>query len=333
MVGQVTTRNYKNNSATSIVMSQFHRDNQRHKDHTMATIARFGTTTCSIPSEQLGQLREANALLDDLPALRARMAEDGYLLIRGFHDRAEVLDARRAIMQGFAARCKPGTDPMDGIVGGEGGGAFAGVDKPEDQPEFRRVVDGERPLRFFDRFLGDTAMTFTFKWLRLVGPGEATGAHLDTVYMGRGTPNLFTVWTPFGDITYDQGPLAILVGSHRLESFAKVQNTYGQMDVDRDRVDGWFSDQPLELAQRFGGQWATSEFRAGDALIFGMRTMHASLVHTSDRFRLSADARYQRQSDPKDERWIGERPIGHYAWHSEPDKMVPMTTARAQWEV
>src|SRR4051794_1713332 len=47
----------------------------------------------------LGRLREANGLLDDLPALRARMEEDGYLLVRGLHDPEKVRAARRGILE------------------------------------------------------------------------------------------------------------------------------------------------------------------------------------------------------------------------------------------
>ena len=46
----------------------------------------------------------------------------------------------------------------------------------------------------------------------------------------------------------------------------------------------------------------------GDALIFGMYTMHGSLSNTTGRFRLSCDTRYQRADEPVDERWIGENP-------------------------
>jgi hypothetical protein len=40
--------------------------------------------------------------------------------------------------------------------------------------------------------------------------------------------------------------------------------------------------------------------------------IHASLDNrTTDRVRISTDTRYQLASEPIDERWIGENPIGH----------------------
>ena len=49
-------------------------------------------------------LRESNDVLDDVPELRKRMAEDGYLLIRNLHGRERVLEARRGIMKDCRAR-------------------------------------------------------------------------------------------------------------------------------------------------------------------------------------------------------------------------------------
>jgi ectoine hydroxylase-related dioxygenase (phytanoyl-CoA dioxygenase family) len=183
-------------------------------------------------------------------------------------------------------------------------------------------------MGFFDRFLGGESMTYDYRWLRVVGPGSNTGAHYDVVYMGRGTHNLYTCWTPLGDVPYELGPLALLVGSHRFE---RVKETYGNMDVDRDHVTGWFSNDPIELVDTFGGQWRTSEFRAGDVLIFGMFTMHASINNTSNRFRLSSDTRYQLKGEPVDDRWIGRKPKAHYAWTK--GQTVTMEEARAKWGV
>ena len=179
---------------------------------------------------------------------------------------------------------------------------------------------------FFDQFFGTTALTYDYKWV--VPPKGFTGAHYDIVYMGRGTDNVLTCWTPIGDIPIELGPLAILVGSHR---FDIIKETYGQMDVDRDHVTGSFSNDPFELIDKYGGQWQTTDFQVGDVLIFGMFTMHASLDNTTNRFRLTADTRYQPANEPVDERWVGLEPIGHYAWQK--GETVPMHQARQKWNV
>jgi ectoine hydroxylase-related dioxygenase (phytanoyl-CoA dioxygenase family) len=65
------------------------------------------------------------------------------------------------------------------------------------------------------------------------------------------------------------------------------------------------------LRCKYGGRWLSSEFEAGDVLIFGMFTIHASLDNHSPSIRLSSDSRYQLASEPVDERWVGSNPIGH----------------------
>lgn len=298
------------------------------------TTLRFGERDLELGGKYLGRLREANGLLDDPAALRARFAEDGYLLVRGLHDPQQVAAARREILGEFAKgdAFDPSAPLLDAVINPAGQrSAFAGGADVTKGAAYRALVESRRVMGFFDRLFGEASMTFDFKWMRLVGNGEFTGAHLDNVYMGRGSPRLCTMWTPIGDAPFAQGPLAVLVGSHRLESYARVRETYGRMDVDRDRVEGWLSNDPVELVDRFGGQWATTEFRAGDAMIFGMYTMHASLTNVSDRYRLSCDTRYQPKAEPADERWIGEKPIGHYGWHAGPQ--VPMDVKRKEWQI
>ena len=143
--------------------------------------------------------------------------------------------------------------------------------------------------------------------------------------MGRGSQNLYTVWIPFGDIPITQGTLAICRGSHKLDSFARIRDTYGRMDIDRDGISGWFERDPLQIVERFGGQWQGADYQAGDVIIFGMHTMHASTTNLSNRFRLSCDVRYQPAGDPVDERWK-RGGSGHYG-----ELRRDMESARAEW--
>ncbi|HZO91144.1 MAG TPA: phytanoyl-CoA dioxygenase family protein [Chthonomonadaceae bacterium] len=279
----------------------------------------------------LGTLRDANDLRDDIQALHALMEEDGYLLIRSFHDRAKVEAARRALVEDLdaAGQIDRRYPIMDAVVAEGARGTFAsGWKQARRMPAFLNLVESPEIMEFFARFLGGPTATFDYKWLRVIGPGGYTGAHYDVVYMGRGTRNLYTVWTPIGDVTLDMGPLAILVGSHRFE---RIKATYGQMDVDRDNTEGWFSTDPIELVDRYGGQWRTTEFQMGDAILFGMFTMHASLNNVSNRFRITCDTRYQRADEPMDERWVGRDPIMHDA--AKQGEFVPMTEARKRWGV
>jgi ectoine hydroxylase-related dioxygenase (phytanoyl-CoA dioxygenase family) len=169
---------------------------------------------------------------------------------------------------------------------------------------------------------------YDFTWMRAVAPGHGTQPHRDIVFMGRGTHDLYTAWTPLGDIDYQLGGLIVLEGSNRLENVREeylardvdeyCENVEGEQEYARTnqdmhgwRWDGSLSDNPVELREQLGGRWLTAEYKAGDLLTFDTHTIHASLDNRSERIRLSSDSRYQLASEPIDERWIGEAPIGH----------------------
>ncbi|OGG46751.1 MAG: phytanoyl-CoA dioxygenase [Candidatus Handelsmanbacteria bacterium RIFCSPLOWO2_12_FULL_64_10] len=292
---------------------------------------KMGQRELELGGKYLGHLREANDLLHDPAALRARMEEDGYLLIRGAQEVERVRAARRVVLENLDAngQLDRGYPLMEGVAKEGARGQFLGGRKEiTRRPEFLALVESPQIMGFFEHFLGGPALTYDYKWLRAIGPGSNSGAHYDIVYMGRGTQDVYTTWTPLGDVPLEMGPLVALVGSHRFE---RMRETYGKMDVDRDHVTGSFSNDPAEVMDRHGGQWQTSAFKAGDVLIFGMFTMHGSLNNVSNRFRLSTDTRYQLASEPVDERWIGEDPIAHYAWTK--GETVPMEVVRAKWGV
>jgi hypothetical protein len=271
--------------------------------------------------EAFGELRDANGLLGDPSALRQRMADDGYLLLRGYLDRDLVLASRRELAQKLldVGLIDPSRPLIDAIYSGSNA-RLAEIDRKafakdlRTGPALREVVQRGRMIQFFGEFLGGEVRSLNYVWVRNVRVGSATGCHIDWVYMGRGTRNLYTSWTPMGDVPLSDGPLAILEGSHQLE---ELQQTYGKLDVDRDKehpyVGGWLSKDAPHVRDTYGGRWLTTEFEAGDVLVFGMFLVHCSLDNHSpeNRIRLSTDTRYQLASEPADERWVGEDPFGH----------------------
>jgi ectoine hydroxylase-related dioxygenase (phytanoyl-CoA dioxygenase family) len=271
--------------------------------------------------EAFGELREATPLLDDPDALRQRMREDGYLLLRGALDREVVLAARRELCEKLAAvgeidTRRPVTDAIF-----SGNSARKDIDVQAFRKDLRTgaairaLCHAGNVIRFHERFLGGEVRPLDHIWVRTVRVGGATGPHYDVVYMGRGTHNLFTTWIPIGDVPRIEGSLLVLENSHKVE---ELRNTYGRLDVDRDHETnpyhgGWFSKSPVEVREKFGGRWLTTDFQAGDMLVFTMFTMHCSLDNHSpeNRIRLTSDTRYQLASEPVDERWIGDNPVGH----------------------
>ncbi|SFS46656.1 phytanoyl-CoA dioxygenase family protein [Paenibacillus sp. BC26] len=294
----------------------------------------IGQAELEMGSKYMTELRSANDILDNVEELRERLEEDGYLLIRGFHKREDVMKARSGILNKLNGMGRLDSEfPIeDGVIAaGAKGVMFGGAanDEDQDMQGFYNLVNNSNVMGFFDRLLGGESITYDYKWPRAVGNGDFTGAHYDIVYMGRGTKQVYTMWTPLGDVPYEQGPLAICLGS---QHFDKMKSTYGQMDVDRDNIElGWISKDPVECVEKFGGQWATTPFEAGDMIIFGMFLLHGSVNNMTNRYRLSSDTRYQLKSEPVDERWVGVKPKGHYAWGKEKSKSIE--EARKEWNI
>ncbi len=297
----------------------------------------FGKSEVDLGGKYLtANLRDSRSILDDQEALQARFEDDGYLLIRGFHDRKLVLEARKRVLQHLATHgcIDESAELMDGVIPPNSKAPrMTGQQVITHTEQLLTVLENKRVFDFFNNFYGEPAITFDYKWLRAIGPAGFTGAHYDVVYMGRGSTRLCTAWTPLGDMDIQQGPLALCIGSHKLPGYNKVRETYGRMDVDRDLVEGIFSKDPVEIVDRFGGQWQTTDFRAGDILILGMFTMHASLTNTTKQWRISCDTRFQPAGDEIDDRWIGEKPVEHYASNAPGAKIVPMDDARVEWGV
>ena len=68
---------------------------------------------------------------------------------------------------------------------------------------------------------------------------------------------------------------------------------------------GWFSEDPWELSEQFGGTWRTADFSAGDALVFGPLLLHKSTKNTSGLARVSCDTRWYPATAQPDPRYVG----------------------------
>jgi hypothetical protein len=278
--------------------------------------------------EAFGELRDSSYLAGDSESLRERMQEDGYLFLRGYFRRDDVMAARREIVERLAGEgfFQTGTDPMDAIIKAGNESQFR-PDLTKDNAPLLRLLYSGAMMDFYRTFFGEEVLHFDFTWLRAMTPGHGTRAHCDVVYMGRGTrEKLLTAWTPLGDAPLTIGGLMILENSHlkheRLRHYLERDvDTYcrngrhaGEIESGKKwwEWDGSLSKDPVSLRKKLGGRWLTTDFEAGDLLTFTMHTVHASLDNASpDRMRFSSDSRYQPASLPADDRWVGENPVGH----------------------
>ena len=277
--------------------------------------------------EALGELSSSTEYVEDDATLAGRMRQDGYLYLPGYLDRDLVLEAREAVVARLAEEGLVDTNYplLDAIA------TPMAISKEKDTfgigsdaEPLQRLLYSGRLIEFFEQFLGGEVRHFDFTWLRALPPGHGTPPHGDSPFMNRGTHNLYTAWTPLGDVDYELGGLMMLEASHLI---GDIKNGYGMKDVDEycvNRADaelyrsgqkswsGHVSKNPRQLREALGGRWLTTEFAAGDLLVFSIFTIHASLDNTSkNRLRMSSDSRYQLASEPTDERWIGPNPTGH----------------------
>jgi hypothetical protein len=283
--------------------------------------------TLDTSPESFGFLESSIDLIHNPAALRERMVEDGYLFLPGYLDREEVLAARQVLADRLAARgLLDPSYPTSACKASRSAEIAFAPELSKNNPVLRGLLYGGRMMAFWELFFGAPVRHYDYTWIRAVAPGRGTPPHMDVVYMGRGTKRLYTAWTPLGDIPLTTGGLLVLENSHKHD---RLNKGYGSKDVDtfcENKVGpdykrmggggnitdgGWLSKDPVKLRKNLGGRYLSADYRAGDLLVFSVFTVHTSLDNHSDEIRLSSDTRYQLASDPIDERWIGDEPIGH----------------------
>jgi hypothetical protein len=120
-----------------------------------------GKRELELNGRYLSLLAEATPPLGDVGALRRRLEEEGYLLLRGLHDPEKVRGARRVILENLAANGQVDTARplMDGAIAHHGPrghpGAFLGGAKAvTHSPAFLALVEAPELMGFFHGFLG-----------------------------------------------------------------------------------------------------------------------------------------------------------------------------------
>jgi hypothetical protein len=271
----------------------------------------------TIPAGMLAELRDSAPLVSDPKSLKARMSEDGYLYLHGVLNEEDVRAARLEILERLA-HVGEIEGPLESAI--STGTSQRAEREPDlgsfwqslcEGPAVRRATHSGPIVDIMTALIGAPVRPYDFLWLRTMHPGRASAFHFDHVYMNRGTDQLYTVWTPLGDVATDEGPLLLVEGSHR---WTDLIDQFRGLDVDKDTSrPGHVTLDPVALATERGVRLLTAEFKAGDVVIMPMFMLHGSLDNRSrvGRVRLSADTRFQAASEPIDPRWIGSPPVGH----------------------
>jgi hypothetical protein len=269
-----------------------------------------------VPGDLLGELTDGSSAVRDGGELGRRLAADGYLLLRRALDPDAVLTARAEVLERLVAVDEIRPPAVEGLPTGRSrraervGDLGAFWKSVSEGPALRAVTHGAALRALLARVAGEPVRAHDYLFLRVAPVGRATGLHFDYPFFARTTERVCTAWIPLGDVPVEEGPLAVVEGSHR---FADLHRDVRGFDVvyDTSRKAQLATDFAAFAARR-GCRLLTTDFRAGDVCLFGMFTLHGSLDNRSavGRVRVSCDVRYQPAADPVDPRYVGPDPGG-----------------------
>ena len=148
---------------------------------------------------------------------------------------------------------------------------------------FHRSGHWPSVVNVIEKIVGGAVLPHPMKIARLWFPKfvqDTTPVHQDFVHF-QGSYDTYTCWSPVGDCPIALGGLAVLPGSHKRNTVLDHHFSLGagSLTVDTDEQEG---------------DWVTTDYEMGDALIFHSLTLHQALPNvTEDRLRVSLDNRYQ----------------------------------------
>jgi hypothetical protein len=255
------------------------------------------------------ELTDSTGLMGDGPALRARIADHGYVFVRGLLDPDQVRAVGRAGLGHLqlSGWTEAGGDPVvappqvpvravrmrDAF--GDPGYRWILAD-----PGFNRIPFASPLPDLMAQILGPAGFCYPLKVPRIVYPTSVVPTQPGNVVHQdyRAVQDMFTCWVPLGEVPTELGGLAVQTGSHRTS-----QVRY----------------RPLP---RLEPGWVTTDYQPGDVLVFHCLTTHAALPNRTDRMRFSAEYRWQLDDQPAPRRLvlgpggreIGARRFGHTSW-------------------
>ena len=269
-----------------------------------------------IPPSLLGKLIETDINKSTNLELRNSLEKEGYLFFRNLINPEDIVSARNDVFKSLKKVNELKEPYKDGISSGVSnrdemynnrGDFWESVSSIK---SLRRVTNGKTLENTFSKIFGSPSIGFDFIFLRAVARGKFTHMHCDAGFFTRVTKQILTCWLAFTEVTFDKGPLFVIKGSHK---FKDVQDKYIDFDVDIHKdIKATIETHPIQYAEEKNSKILTAEFKPGDALIFGMYTVHGTLEnHAKDnKIRLTCDIRFQPKSEQKDPRYFGSKPLG-----------------------
>ena len=249
-------------------------------------------------TEDVQPLRISNEAMDDPAELRRRMAEEGYLFFKQLQNPDKMRQLRREMMTTIqrVGWLIAGTDPMDAIADvskqcTEGDTEYsAGYGEVYKLPTFHASAHWPEVTEMVEKIMGRPIMPHPQKIARIWFPKyteHTTPTHQDFVHF-QGNFETLTCWAPVGDCPIELGGLAVIPGSHKVNRVLEHHFSLG--------AGGLVVD--AESEPEIDPVWHSTNYEAGDTLIFPALTIHKALPnYTEDKLRLSLDNRYQAVGD------------------------------------
>lgn len=250
-----------------------------------------------ITPQRLGWLEPTTASLP-MEQLRNLYRQQGYLWLKGFFQPEIILDFQRFFFETIFSGAK----------------TFFELVSSQEYEDFCTMP---RLWNFYQKFMEGQPYLHRRKIIRFTHPGEdhCTGGHYDLIYLRAGTDKFFTSWIPLGDVPVEMGGLIYLERSdavgRKLEAEFSVKNAHLPPEerisaYNRNmREAGWISTNLVDMAERFESRWLIADYEVGDMVIHSPYMIHAATQNNDplQRMRLSTDIRFQRITDPIDQRW------------------------------
>lgn len=238
---------------------------------------------------------DSTSLVGDTRALADRLADDGYLLVRGLLPESDVTAVRDHILT--LARDAGWLLPANGTglpladqratSWWPDPGYVAAHERMWRDRDLHALMHTPALLALLEGLFDEPVLVHPRKVLRVVHPRCATtppetGWHQD--YPGiQGSKRTLAVWTPLAPVEPGTGALTVLPGSHRAGLLP--------MRLSNDAMVGWEADADTSTVH-------TGRLDPGDVIVFTAFTVHSGSANDGPRLRISMDCRYQPVSDP-----------------------------------
>ena len=269
-----------------------------------------------VPNSLLSELKETNLKNTTDEKLRQTLNDNGYLFLRNVIEKNDITKARNDVFE----KLKNVDELEDPFTEGIWSGRSRRDELHKDRGVFwedvsnteslRKITNGNNLETVFSRIFGISSIGFDFIFLRAVSGVKFTHMHCDAGFFTRKTQKVLTCWLVFTDITIEKGPLFIIEGSHK---FSDIKTKYKGFDVDiHKHMKATIDKNPITFAQERNTKILTTQFNPGDALIFGMYTVHGTFENYANdkKIRLTCDIRFQPNNELKDPRYFGRKPTG-----------------------